>query len=141
MTELIKDYEYVLGVGEKGEIELETEKLNGLLTTLIIDSYSSESEEPKTQYKRLYPDSYEYKDFTNAFDLRIYFSDLPNVAIYSDKRLPYRKLFIPIKVDYLNVNNEKYEAPDFWVINDKLKIYICGKKNLIVKIKLRFKVS
>lgn len=114
---IIKDFEY--HIESETENLIITDKINGFLLGIFFIPFLQAS------YKK--------------YDIRISLKNYPTILLLEEKQVVYEPIYIPIKVDYFNVNNRRYEAPDWWALNDKLRIEVEGK-DIKLKIILRVKV-
>ncbi len=122
MAKKIKDKTIVLNTGDNGEVDVDTEKINGQLLAVFI----------KTEQK--------VEDTLKKYNLKISFSDFPSITILDELSIDRSEMFIPIKTDYWNVNTTKYADADFFFLNDKLNIALSNAKNLQATITIRYKV-
>ena len=111
----IEDYEYYIETSEADSIT--TEKINGFLLGIFLIPFS------KGAYKK--------------YDINISFENYPTIFLLDEQQVIYEPMYIPIKVDCWNVNKRQYEMPDWWALNDKLKINVEGKA---IKLKIIFRM-
>ena len=118
----IKDINITLQTDEEGNAEQTTPLVNGFLLAVIAELETTE-------------------DFQLLrYDIKISLEDLPKLFLFNETGINQEEIFIPVKVDYYNVNDGKYKGQaDFWALNDKLKIQISGLKNRTVNMRLRYK--
>ncbi len=118
----IRDINVTLRTDDEGNAEQITPLINGFLLVVISKLETTES----IQLLR--------------YDIKISLEDIPNLFLFNETGINQEEVFIPIKVDYYNVNEGKFQGQaDFWALNDKLRIQISGLKNRIINMKLRYK--
>lgn len=127
MTPYIVDEVIDITTDTKGLAEVETNFINGYVKAILIDIKS---------------------DMVLGFDLKIVLNTLPEFAIFdernillTDRQFNTTQFYIPIKVDHFNINNQQYESPDYFVINEKLKVMVAGPPNYKLQIRIRYSVN
>ena len=119
----VKDIIVTLQTNDNGEAEVITPLINGFLLAVISKLESSE----RVEFLQ--------------YDVKISLVNLPTLFLFDETRINQEEIFVPIKVDYFNVNQGEFKGQaDFWPLNDKLRIKISGLKNRLVNMKLRYKV-
>jgi len=111
----VKESVYTFNTGEVGFVEVDTDRFNGTLKSIIVDMGDMQSLKVLITLKN-YP-------FAKVLDVHMKSSDIfypstPQVGVHGTG------LIIPSMRD--------------WVLNDILNIFVEGEKNKIVKVVIRF---
>ena len=130
MTQM-HDFDFRMNTGETGETLITTPKINGYLVAIGLNPEVNVDDITPQKFSRL---NYQI----SSYNLKISLVDYPNMSVFDERNIPGTDIFVPVKIDYYNVNTSTYESPDFFPLNDELKILLTGPLNLVVNIKLRY---
>jgi len=111
--EKIKEISIILNTGEEGFINFLTEKINGKLGSIIIESESQ-------------------------INIKITLEGYDDVVIY-EKQSFFGQKYLSLKNDSTFSNNEKAQSNgSHWILNDRLKIHISGVMNTPTSLSIRY---